>query len=774
MEKYSVIGKRLPRLDSIGKVTGDTKYTDDMLLPGMLYGKILRSPYSHARIIKIDTAKAERLPGVRAVITGKDISDIPHGLLRIKGAPPFFRDKYAIAKEKVRYIGDEVAAVAAIDEDIAMDALDLIEVEYEVLPAVFDPIEALKPGAPKVHDKYAETEGNLSTSTNFSFGDIEKGFAESDLVLEDHFEMQFVCHTPLEPHSVIADFSHSGDVTLWLSTQVPFLDQVVVAETLEVPVSRVRVIKPPVGGGFGGKADTHSLFPIAALLSKKSGKPVKIIHTREEELVCTSRRHPVIVDHKTGVKKDGKIMAVESKFITDGGAYMSYGWASIYLHGILQFGPYYLDNYKYDGFRAYTNNPYSGAQRGHGGIQARFVVESMMDMIAEKLNLDPLEIRKKNGLKRGVITKNKFNIRSCGHVESIDKSTEEIGWKDKWKKLPDGKGVGIACNFYCSGGALSFFIDDYPSHSGVNISAEEDGAFTVFTGSSDVGQGSETTCAQIAAETLGVGIDKIKIVAADTGITPVDFGTYSSRVTMFAGNATKNAAIQMKQKLLETAAEALEAHAGDLEAREGKIYVKGSPDKGITVTDTIKTYFRVKKEPLTAHGHYNPPSDIADVVRFDTGEVNLTPAFSFGAYTTEVDVDKETGVVKILKIAAAHDCGFAINPMAVEGQIEGCVSMSLGQAFTEDFRVEQGCSMTNSLLDYKLPTAADMPPVKSIIVESIDTEGPFGAKESSEGPTTPTMPAIANAIYDAIGVRIKTMPITPEKVLRALEKKGGK
>ncbi|HLA28142.1 MAG TPA: molybdopterin cofactor-binding domain-containing protein [Syntrophales bacterium] len=757
MEKYSVVGKSLPRMDAAVKATGEAKFTADLALPRTLYGKILRSPYPHARILKIDTTKAERLLGVKAVITGKDITDIPQGPIRASTFPYSLRDKFALAKEKVRYIGDEVAAVAAIDEDTAEEALDLIEVEYEELPSVFDPLEAMKPDAPRVHD---HAEKNISVKASFHIGDVEKGFQESDLSIEEHFETQYVCHAPLEPHAVVADFSQSGEVALWISTQAPFYDQIMIAETLGMPLSNVRVIKPHVGGGFGGKADTHSLFPLAALLSKKAGRPVMIVHTREEEIVCTSRRHPAIVDQKIGVKKDGKIMAMDSIFITDGGAYNSFGAITIYLHGGRQNGPYMIPNLKYEGNRVYTNKPYCGAQRGHGAIQCRFVIESMLDMIAEKLGLDPLEIRKKNGLKTGDITPSNYIIKSSGHIESIERASDEIGWKDKWGKLSESKGVGIASNFFGSGAGYSFFIDNPPSHSGVNIEAKEDGGFTLFTGSSDIGQGSSTTLAQIAAEEIGVGLDQIRVIAADTAITPLDLGSYSSRVTLFAGNAAKMAASRMRQILLEVAAESLEANRDDLEARGGRIYVKGSPEKGISVSQAIKTYFQERKEPLSTKGHYNPTNPVS-------------PTWSFGAHVAEVEVDRETGVVKVHKVAAAHDCGFAINPMSVEGQIEGSVSMTFGQALLEELNMEKGWVMNPSFLGYRLPTAEDMPQVKSIIVESQDPEGPFAAKEASEGTNIPTIPAIANAVYDAIGVRIKDLPITPEKILKALEEKGG-
>ncbi|MBU1056520.1 MAG: xanthine dehydrogenase family protein molybdopterin-binding subunit [Proteobacteria bacterium] len=771
MEQYSVINKRLPRLDSISKVTGDAKYAGDLTLPGMLYGKILRSTVPHARILNIDTSKAEKLKGVRAIATGKDITDIPHGFIRAEPAPPFLRDKFSLAKEKVRFIGDEIAAVAAVDEDTAMEALDLIKVDYEELPAYFSIQESMAPDAIRIHD---HAESNVSVVISFHLGDVEKGFAGSDLILEDNYTTQFILASYIEPHAAVANFSPSGDVTLWLSTQTPFYDRTNIAETLGIPESKVRVIKPPVGGGFGAKTETHTLFTASAVLSRKTGKPVKIIYTREEEFTSTAHRHGVSVNHKIGVKKDGTIMAVDSKFFADGGAYNSHSAISMFIMGCLQNGPYTMGNFKYEGIRVYTNKPFSGGVRGHGAIQPRFVIETMMDSIAEKLDMDPIEIRKINAVKAGQTTISKFKIRSCGHVEALDKAVAEIDWKNKWKKLPDGKGVGLASMFFASGAAFSFFYDNPPSFSCVNLAADSDGKFTLFTGTSDIGQGSDTTLAQIAAEELGVGLDKMTVVAADTTTTPMDLGSYSSRVTVFGGSAAKTAAYRMKMKLFEAAANVLEANKNDLEAKNERIYVKGSPEKGISIADTVIAYYKQKKEHLTSTGDYNPPADVGGEMRLDLGEVNISPTFSFGTHATEVEVDKETGVVKVKKIAAAHDCGFAINPMAVEGQIEGSIQMTFGQGMMEDYRMEKGWSMTNSFLDYKMPAPEDMPYIKPIIVESIDSEGPFGAKEASEGTNVATIPSIANAIYDAVGIKMKDLPITPEKILRALEKKGGK
>lgn len=771
MEKYSVIGKRLPRLDAVAKVTGDSKYAGDFFLPGMLYGKILRSSVPHAKILNIDTSRAERLSGVRAIATGKDISNIPHGFIRADPAPPFLRDKFSLAKEKVRFIGDEIAAVAAVDEDTATEALDLIKIEYEELPAYFSPKESMAPDAIRIHD---HAENNVSVVISFHIGDIGKGFSESDYVFEDNYSTQYILASYIEPHAAVADYSKSGDVTLWLSTQTPFYDRTNIAETLDIPESRVRIIKPALGGGFGAKTETHSLFTASAVLSRKAGRPVKMTYTREEEFTSTAHRHGVTVNHKIGVKKDGTIMAVDSRFFADGGAYNSHSAISMFIMGTLQNGPYNMGNFKFEAIRVYTNKPFSGGVRGHGAIQPRFVVETMMDSIAEKLDMDPIEIRKINAVKAGQTTLSKFKIRSCGHVEALEKAADEIDWKNKWKKLPDGKGVGLASYFFASGAGFSFFYNNPPAFSCVNMSADSEGKFVLFTGTSDIGQGSETILAQIAAEELGVGFDKITVIAADTTVTPMDLGSYSSRVTVFGGNAAKTAAHKMKMKLFEAAANELEANKDDLEAKNERIYVKGSPDKGMSIADSVIAYYKQNKEHLTSSGEYNPPADVGGEMRLDLGEVNISPTFSFGTNAAEVDVDEETGVVKVKKIAAAHDCGFAINPMAVEGQIEGSIQMTFGQALLEDYRMEKGWSMTNSFLDYKMATSEDMPFVKPIIVETNDSEGPFGAKEAGEGPNVATIPSIANAIYDAVGVKIKDLPITPERILRALEKKGGK
>jgi len=766
MREYSIIGKSIPRVDSKPKSTGEAKYASDMVLSNMLYGKILRSPYPHAKVLNIDTSRAEKLLGVKAIVTGKDTSGVPFGPVRMFPSGP---DKLALAIDKVRVIGDEVAAVAAIDEDTAEEALELIKVEYELLKPLFDPEEAMKEGVPRIHD-YAEN--NISTRANWHLGDVDRGFKESDYIKEETFRTQMVVHSPMEPHAVIASYDSAGKLTVWASTQTPFFLMRDLSFVLGIPQERVRVIKPYVGGGFGGKAETNAVELICAFLSKKSGRPVKLVYTREEENIATSRRHPMVVWHKIGVKKDGKIVAKESRVILDGGAYNYYGPITTLITGALQNGPYRLENFKFEGIRVYTNKPACGAQRGHGGIEPAFATECLLDMIAEDLNLDPLEIRIKNGLKRGDVAPNKFRIKSSGHVESIEKASRAVGWRDNWKKLPKGTGIGIGANFFASGAGWHFHYDTEIPHSTVKIEVSESGSVTLLSGASDIGQGIETVLTQIAAEELGVNVEDIRIIAADTGVTPVDLGSYSSRVTLMAGNAAKMAAKDAKEKLLKIAADMLEANVEDLEASNRRIYVKGSPEKGKSFVEVVRACLNKTNAPVIGNGYYYPPVE-EFMLNFETGEVNLSPTYSFGAHSALVKVDMETGEVRVETLAAAHDCGVAINPMSVEGQIEGSVSMAFGQALLENFWFDGGQMLNPSLLNYKLATSLDMPETKPIIVESDDPEGPFGAKEASEGVLIPTMPAIANAVYNAIGVRIKELPITPEKVLRGLEKKKG-
>jgi 4-hydroxybenzoyl-CoA reductase subunit alpha len=753
MGEYSIIGKRVPRVDGILKVTGRAEFTDDISLPRMLYGKILRSPYPHAKILNVDKSRAENLPGVKAVITCRDIGEIRYGR---RG----FKDKYILALDRVRYVGDEVAAIAAIDEDTAEEALELIRVDYEPLPAVFDPEEAMRNDAPRIHD---HVERNICGKTEFEIGNLNAGFKESDYIREDMFFTQATNHAAIELHAIIADFDPSGKLKIWGATQSPFTWSVQLSQTLRIPESDIRVVNPYVGGGFGGKVDMMSYGFCAVLLSKIVERPVKIVLNREEVFSATRQRHPMKIYLKTGVKKDGTLIATECRLIADGGAYAPAGIITIYLSGAFLSSVYRIPNLKYEGYRIYTNNPIRFAQRGHGNPQPRFAFESQLDTIAEELNIDPLYIRNKNSIQKGDRILGDMEIKSCALKECIERSGEEIGWKDKKGKLPKGKGIGIGCSSFVSG----VLVPPY-SYSGAIIKVNVDGRVTLLTGITDVGQGSDTIMSQIVADELGVSFKDVKIISGDTGVTPAHPGSFSNRGTLWAGNAVRYAALDVKKQIFERVADRLEANIEDLEAKDGWIYVKGSTDRGISFKDAIRTIFLAKEgRPIMGRGYYRP--DI-DLVNFETGEGKITPAYSFDAQTSEVDVDLETGVVKILNIISANDCGIPINPMAIEGQVEGAISMGEGQVLFEELIWDKGYILNPSFLGYRIPTSLDIPDMKTVIIESKDETLPLGAK-TSEGTVVSVIPSIANALYNATGVRIKKLPITPESILKELEKK---
>jgi len=757
MKEYSVIGKRLPRVDGAVKVTGEAKYTGDMVLPRMLYGKILRSPHAHARILNIDTSKAERLPGVKAVITGKEIGGGKYGSLTDN---PQFMDEYPLAIDKVRYIGDEVAAVAAIDEYIAGEALGLIEVDYEELPAVFDPEEAMREDAPRIHD---QAENNVILKLPMNFGDVEKGFRESDYIREDKFVVAGLGVAMMEPQIALSSFDSTGKLTIWTSTQTPHFVQRDLARVLGMTMGNVRVIKPYIGGGHCGKLDLQPHQICSALLSKKTGCPVKIELTRKESFTINRGIQPLTIKSKTGVKKDGTILAKDWKFIVDAGGYNGFGVVSVLLAGLFINLPYRLSHVKYEGYAVYTNKPTGGSERGSSIPAVQLAQESQLDIIAGELGIDPVELRLKNAIQSGDITLNGFKITSCGLTECIQKVVEESGWEKKEVKSSKTRGKGIACESMCSGGK------GYEPHdaSAAFLNIQEDGTVTLLTGASDLGQGSDTVLSQIAAEILGVELKNIKITSADTELTPIDLGSLGSRCTNSAGNAVKVAALDAQKQLLKVAAERLGVGEEALEAREGRIYIKENPEKGLTLPQVVKASLK-KGEPVMGKGYYNPPSEPMDPI---TGKGNISSSYSFGAQVAEVEVDTETGQVKVLNLTAAHDCGFALNPIAVEGQIEGQVGFGVGKALSEELLIKGGRILNPTFLDYRVPRTLDAPRIKTMLVETIDPNGPFGAKECGEGPLCATAPAIANAIYNAIGVRIKGFPITPEKVLEALRLK---
>ncbi len=761
-EGHSVIGKPTPRVDGIEKASGKAIYTNDLILPGMLHGKILRSPYPHAKIIRIDTAKAEKLKGVTAIITGQDAPKIKYGFTM--AAAPESADQYLLARDKVNYIGDDVAAVAAIEEDVAQEALDLIEVDYERLPALFNIPEATKPDAPLIHEEYP---GNISAKSGMEFGNVEEGFGESDYIREDRFVTQSVQHCSMETHVSVVNYETSGKVTLWTSTQSPFIIKRLLSRVLGIQEKDVRVIKPCIGGAFGGKTELLPLDVCAALLSKKSGKPVKIVYTREEEFTASRRRHPMEIVLKIGVKRDGRIMSRAAKIMLDGGAYSSLGQPAAFLTTLFLTLPYRQANIRFESYRVYTNNSPSGAMRGYGAPQVQLASEVQMDMVAEELGMDPVALRIRNGLRAGETTLSGLKMTSGSLEECVQKVATDSEWSKKYKNLQPFKGIGLSSVGFMSGSSLSP-LGPFTASSSILIKANTDGTVIIFSGASEIGQGSDTVLCQIVAEELGIGMEDIKITLPDTDLTPPDTISASSRVTFMAGNAAKRAAFNLKQKLFKAVAEKLEANVNDLEARNKRIYIKGSPEKGVAFAESVAIcQMSQKGMTIIGEGSYNPDPGPLDIHK---GSGNYSPAYTFGAVVAEVEVDRDTGKVEVNKLSFCHDCGRVINLLGVEGQLEGAVSMGVGYAFYEDLIVKDGNTLNPGFLDYKMPTVLEIPEIKSVIVESNDPGGPFGAKESGEGAVSPVAPAILNAIYNATRIRLTDLPVTPEKLLRELEK----
>ncbi len=760
MSEWEVIGKRVGMLDGPAKVSGSALYADDLVLPGMLCGKILHSTVPHARIVRIDTSRAEALPGVRAVVVGAEFPN-RYGIL------PIGHDETALAVGKVRYIGDNVAAVAAESESIAEEALSLIEVEYEPLRAHLDPLESMKAESDLLHDGRPH---NIEKEYHHNFGDVEAAFAACDVVREDRYRCAEVTHAAMEPHSTLAWLEPNGAMTVWSSTQVPYYLQRTLAVVLEMPESSIRVIKAAVGGGFGGKSEVCPLEPIAAVLAKKAKAPVKITYTREEVFYAHRGRPLTIIDLKTGITRDGKIHAVAARVIQDGGAFCGYGPVTVLYSGQLLGAMYDIRNVRYDGYRVLTNKPACGAMRGHGTVNVRFAFESQLDMLARDIGMDAAEIRLRNKLEAPCVTVNNLRVTSYGYPECIEKVVEASGWRERKGKLPRGRGLGLAGSHYVSGAANPINRSDMP-HSSVTLKVDRDGAVVIYTGASEIGQGCDTVQAQIVAEELGVRFDRVKVVAADTATTPVDLGSYSSRVTFMAGNAALSAARNLKGQILAAAASKMSLPAEELESRCERVFWKNDERIALSFDEALACALDFHGA-LTAQGSYAPPTE-ARGGKFKGAGVGPSPAYSYSAQVAEVSVDEETGQVTIHKIWAAHDCGRALNPLTVEGQVIGSVSMGLGQALQEEMVWRDGLLMNPGLLEYRSPSSVDTasPEIECILVESVDPEGPFGAKEAGEGSLAACIPAVANAIYDAVGVRITDLPITPDKVLRALKQK---
>jgi 4-hydroxybenzoyl-CoA reductase subunit alpha len=752
MSKYNVIGTRVHRVDGPEKVTGKAKYTFDMVLPSMLYGKILRSPHPHAKILSIDTSQAEKLIGVKGIVTGKDTLGKKQGIWR---RFPELCDEEMLCRDKVRFIGDPVAAVAAVDEDTATEALDLIEVEYEPLPAVFDPLEAIKEEAPQVHDG---VELNINVTRHIEWGDVDEAFKYCDHIREDHFKCSSQAHLCMETHDAVASYDHAGKLTVWTSTQAAYYMQALLAGMLGLREGDVRVIKPPTGGGFGSKFELDAAQFIASLLSMKLCQPVKIVFTREEEFTASKRRTPMYYYAKLGAEKDGTLLAKEVRVITEGGAYTGMGATALYLTGFFSSFPYKYPNYRYDGYRAYTNTAPTSAMRGFGAPQAVFVGESQLDMMAEDLGIEPIEIRRKNGMTPGYEVPGQAFIQSCGLHQCLDKIEEHI--KERGK-LPPNRGIGIAAYGFMSGGIFNWFDTPYAFSAAV-IRINIDGKVDLFTGACDIGQGSDTTLSMICAEELGVRLDDIRIHAADTGICPPDLGAWGSRETLMNGNAVKMAAADAKRQLLEFAAAKMGANiVYDLDIKDRWVHLVDRPERGLSYFDVVKEAIRGKDgEAIMGRGHYTPHR-----------KGMISPAYSFGVQAAEVEVDPETGRYKLTNVTTAHESGTVINPVGIEGQLEGAIMMAGGYGFCEDQPMDNGKILNPSIGDYKLIRSLDMPETKILEIDTYEPEGPFGAKEAGEGLTNPTAGAIGNAIYDAVGVRIYDLPITPEKVFRALKAK---
>lgn len=774
-DRLDYIGQRIPRKDGPAKATGRAEYTADIRLPGMLVGRILRSPVPHARILNIDVSKAIGLEGVKAIVTAKDAPGIKHGFVETPRYPP---DQYPLATDKVRFIGEEIAAVAATDPYTAQEALELIQVEYEPLPAVFDPEEAMRPGAPEIHPthpKVREPYGNIGGKTETEWGDVEAGFSESHYVRQDRFESHLRTHGYLEPQVTLASFEPGGKLNVWTSSQGPFLKRAKLARTLGLSFSAVRVQKAYVGGAFGGKIDLFSHEFCAALLSMKTGRPVRIEISREEIFSAYRHGQPLIVEIKTGVKRDGTLVAQEVRVINNCGGYRGSGVVIIFLAWGFIMLPYRLPNLKYEGYAVYTNNPLRAPQRGHGAPQVRFAVESQLDIIAEELGIDPVEIRLRNAREPGEQLPNGDNVHNCGLKECLEKAAEHTSFRKRYGQKVSApspntrvrRGIGMGVSSYFGGSLI------YPNSSSVVVKMNDDGTVTMLTGALDIGQGAETILCQIVAEELKVPVEEIQVIAADTETTPVDIGVWISGNAYVSGNATREAATRVRRKLLEIAAEKMEAYTGDLALENKSIYVKGSPGKRLTYGELVAASIQRRHgDPIIGEGHWRTMRDEPYHPSLASTKGRWSENYAFDVQVAEVEVDTETGKARLVRAVTAHDCGFPINPLLVEGQIDGQVSMALGHAFLEEVIMEEGRTVNPNWLEYRMPTIHNVAVSEHIdvITEHYEKDRPYRTKEVGEGYVSAILAAIANAIYDAVGVRLYSTPFTPEKILKGLGK----
>ena len=754
-EELAIIGKSLTKPDAYPKVTGQTKFADDLALPRMLYGRILRSPHPHARILNIDTSRARAIPGVLAVLTGEDLP-VKFGIL------PVSQDEEALAREKVRYVGDPIVAVAATDEWIADEALDLIKVEFAELPSYMTIGEAIAGHGEPIHGT-----SNVHKAIALEFGDTEEAIANADHVREDTVFFEGNTHLPMEQHAAVGQYGVDGKLTLWTSSQTPHYVHRALGKVLQMPMSRIRVIATPNGGGFGGKSDIFSHELVAAKLAIVTGRPVKITLTREEVFYAHRGRHPVLMKVTTGFTREGRITGMQFQSFLDGGGYGSYGVATTYYTGALQTTTYAIPRYRFEGVRLFTNKPPCGPKRGHGTPQPRFALEVHLDKVAEELGLDPVELRRRNLPRPDSRTVNWLRITSCGLEQCINKVVEASHFLERRTSMPKGRGLGFAISSYLTGAGTAIYWNDMP-HSEVQLKLDRNGGVALLCGAIDIGQGSDHILAAIVAEVLGVGLEDIQLTTADTDLTPIDLGSYSSRVTFMAGNAAKVAAERVRERLLNAAARTLHCESDELVARDRRIFRASRPEDGLSFAQAVQLA-EAEGGVVTGSGSYTPPRLAGP---YKGSGVGPSPAYSYSAAVVEVDCDMKTGEVRVPEVWIAHDIGRAINPLLVEGQVEGSVYMALGEALMEEQIFRLGLHKFPSLLEYKSPTAMETPVMHTYLIETIDREGPFGAKEAGQGPLLPVIPALANAVYNALGVRIDEIPITPDKVLKALNDKS--
>ncbi len=784
MSDYKILNTRAPRVDARDKAIGKAVYTDDMTRPNMLYAAILHSPLAHANIVNVDTSKAKRIPGVHAVVTSKDAGIEPYGV------SPARYDETIFCHDKVRYIGDEIAAVAADDPDIALDAVRSIKVDFEPLPLVLDGERAMDEGQPLLHKQY---KNNVCAQVHWNFGDIEQGRRESSIIRTDSMSSKMQDGAFMEPQAIIAEVDTSGNLTMWSSTQAPHYVQRTLAMALKLPINKVRVIKPAVGGGFGPKASCSTAELAVCLLAMKTGRPVKMTFDREQVFLHSRARHQFFHTMTSGLRDDGTIAFLEHNCLLDGGAYASFGIATIYYAGSLLGGPYRLKNMKYDGYRVVTNKPVCGAQRGHGAVIARALFEVQLDRMAEELGMDPIELRLKNVMDTGETTCNELFVSSFGMREALEAVRDSAAWKKKrasaGKTRAAGKGIGAACGFFVSGAGYSIYRSKTYHCTVVTKVDEVGGGVLVSSGAADIGQGSDTMLAMITAEELGLPLDDVRVQSGDTNLS-MDLGAYSSRTTLMTGSACRDAARDVKRKILNAIAGRMSVPPETLDIKDGHIISLGDPIDFSDLRDEyLKEHFGFSDLPdsplltfreasriaflelgtVIGTGSYRPPKLGGS---FKGAAVGTSPAFGCSAQVAEVTVDLETGEITVDKITGAHDCGFAINTTQVEGQMQGSMMMGMGEALMEQICYDdKGRILNANLAEYKIPTSLDMPHLDAIIVESHEPNGPYGAKEVGEGAIMPVIPSILNAVYDATGVRISELPVTPERIAEALRKK---